>query len=74
MTNQHIALIAATILASTDEERRLKLAGRVTADEHIAAWEALIELSRNLCDVFKRVSPGFDRDAFMTACGFDAGV
>ncbi len=71
MTRQHFEAIAATIKASVDEENRLKRAERVTIAEHVAAMEAIRELSRNLCDVFDRFNPQFNTDKFMAACGLE---
>lgn len=39
-------------------------------DDHAIA----LQIALNLCAVFKAENPAFDRQKFLTACGFDAHV
>lgn len=41
-----------------------------TRDDHAIA----LQIALNLCAVFKAENPAFDRQKFLTACGFDAHV
>lgn len=41
-----------------------------TRDDHAVA----LQIALNLCAVFKAENPAFDRQKFLTACGFDQWV
>lgn len=59
MTKKHFIKIAAAIGLQVEQWA-----------EGTEGHDTLRELADDLCDIFKRINPRFDKDRFMAACGF----
>jgi hypothetical protein len=66
MTRKDYELIAATLNAQALEYR----SGTAFSHDDDVALEALLRIANSVADALTRDNPRFDRERFLSACGF----